>query len=164
MRHGEKEEAGFQSSRMGKAGILSPFAGRVPGLCPLRHEAARVQQSGKAFPPFAGRGRRNARVPFPGRGNGGIWTVDILPSFTGTVPRMLLFQPEPSHVYQPFSGGAVHAGRVRNIAGMSFSGRLPSRAGRMALISPMPILQLPSGGRTGRRGKTAHIAPSRKAL
>ena len=122
MRHGEKEEAGFQSSRMGKAGILSPFAGRVPGLCPLRHEAARVQQSGKAFPPLAGRGRRNARVPFPGRGNGGIWTVDILPSFTGTVPRMLLFQPEPSHVYQPFSGGAVHAGRVRNIAGMSFSG------------------------------------------
>ena len=49
-------------------------------------------------------------------------TADILPSFTGTVPRMLLFQPEPSHVYQPFSGGAVHAGRVRNIAGMSFSG------------------------------------------
>lgn len=81
-----------------------------------------MSKSGKALSPFAGRYRRNEKVSFPGRGNGGIGTVDILPPFTGTVPRMLLFQPEPSHVYKPFSGGAVHAGRVRNVTGMSFPG------------------------------------------
>lgn len=43
-------------------------------------------------------------------------------------------------------------------------GTVAKPGGKDGAYIAMPILQLPSGGRTGRRGKTAHIAPSRKAL